>query len=139
VAGRYLLIEFDDAASADALRAQIDNASHKGKRFRVVGLFSKPTGYCQCDPQNHVTTRSNTSTLKRGKKFGWWVCSVCKRPAPSLSGLRNLLKPRDIIDPPRWMSKHYQKGPDFEAMHYIPSLSGEACGPGSVEFWNTRS
>lgn len=135
---RYLIIEFDDEASASRLRAQIDNATKAGKRFRVVGLFAKPTNYCRCDPRKHVTDKAGKSTLKRGKKFGWWVCIECKRPTSSMAGLVNLIKPRDIIKPPKWMSRHWKGAADFEAMHYITTLSGYAIGPEGVEFWNSR-
>ncbi|AVR56929.1 hypothetical protein PBI_TRISCUIT_56 [Microbacterium phage Triscuit] len=100
---RYLLIEFDDEASAERLRAQIDNATLNGKRFRVVGLFAKPRApFCSCPPQNQITTKTQESTLKRGKRLGWWMCTECKRPAQNNSALVNLLKPSDIIDMIRW-------------------------------------
>lgn len=135
---RYLLIEFDDEAQASRLRAQIDNATRAGKRFRVVGLFAKPTKYCECDPKKKITTKTNVSSLKRGKKYGWWVCLECRRPDSRLVGLVNLLKPRDIIKPPKWMSKNIRGGPDFETMHHIATLSADHLGPAGVEFMNTR-
>lgn len=138
MASRYLLIEFDDEASATRLRGQIDNATRNGKRFRVVGLFAKPTNYCQCDPKTHVTMGGQVSTLKRGKKYGWWVCTNCKKPTSALAGLVNLIKPRDIIKPPKWMSKHWKGAPDFEAMHHIITLSGQPIGKPGQDFWNSR-
>lgn len=102
MASRYLLIEFDDEASANKLRAQIDNATRAGKRFRVVGLFAKPTSYCACDPQQQITTKTHESSLKRGHRLGWWMCQVCNRPAQNNGALKNLLKPRDIIGMIRW-------------------------------------
>ncbi len=135
---RYLLIEFDDEAAASRLRAQIDNATLSGKKFRVVGLFAQPSNPCQCDSRKHVSGRGDNSTLKRGKKFGWWVCMICKRPTSIMSGLVNLIKPRDIINPPKWMSKHWKGEADFEAMHYLPTLSGYPIGQSGIEFWNNR-
>ena len=136
---RYLLIEFDDETQATRLREQIDKATRGGKRFRVVGLFAKPTKYCQCDPRTHVTTKTHTAPIKRGRKYGWWVCLNCRRPTPSISGLVNLLKPRDIIEPPTWeVPINYRGGPGFTSQHHIPNLSGESLGPAGVEFWNTR-
>jgi hypothetical protein len=102
VASRYLLLEFDDAAQAEKLMQQINARTREGKAYRVIGLFAKPQApYCGCGRE--VTTRSNESTLKRGMKFGWWVCTVCKRPAASISGLRNLINPDDIIEPSTFM------------------------------------
>ena len=124
MASRYLIIEFDEEASATKLKAQIDAATRAGKKFRVVGLFAKPTNYCQCDPTLHVTTKTHETILKRGKKFGWWVCTICKRPSSYLGGLQNLLKPRDIIDPPSWAAPDASRHPQVWS-HYISFLSGE--------------
>ena len=132
MAARYLIIEFDDEASANALRARIDNATRNGKKFRVVGLFAKATNYCKCDPKTQVTTKTHTAPLKRGKKFGWWVCLVCRRPVSAMAGLVNLIKPRDIIDPPTF------EVTNFTAMHHITSLGVGMMGPQAIEFWNTR-
>lgn len=101
MAGRYLLIEFDDAAQADALRAKIDAASKAGKEYRAVGLFAKPgPTFCGCG--NWESARGKPSVTQRiGRKFGWVVCTQCKLPVPSLQFLFNLIKPRDIINPPK--------------------------------------
>jgi len=105
MAGRFLLIEFDDEQSASRLRAQIDKASMSGKRFRVIGLFSRPgPKFCKCETWE--SNRGSKSTIKIGAKFGWAVCTTCKLPAPSMSFLRNLIKPHDIIDPPKYDTKH---------------------------------
>ena len=101
MAGRYLLIEFDDAATADALRAQIDKATRNGKKYRVVGLFSRPgPNFCRCG--TWTTERGKPATTKRGPKFGWYVCTTCMLPIPAMSFLKNLLAPKDIISPPRY-------------------------------------
>lgn len=135
MASRYLLIEFDDASTADKLRQQIDAATRGGKRYRVVGLFAKPTNYCQCDPVKAVTTKANESPRKRGKKFGWWVCTQCRSPASTLAGLVNLLKPRDIIDPPTWEGPDTFKGVQHWT-HHINSLSGLVIGEAGRTYWN---
>ena len=129
---RYLLVEFDDAESADKLRQQLDDRTRAGRPFRVVGLFAKPTRTCECDPETAVTNRTGESRLRRGRKLGWWVCSVCKRPDPQLTGLRNLLKPQDIIDSPSWAARGYTW------THYISALSGLVLGDPGRKFWNTR-
>lgn len=72
---RYLVIEFDDDAQADALRAQIDTATAKGKKFRVVGLFGRPKTFCSC----YIDKTNMTNSRVRGAKFGWWVCTTCRR------------------------------------------------------------
>lgn len=138
MASRYLLIEFDDEASASRLRAQIDNASRNGKMFRVIGLFAKPTNYCRCGA-NQTYERGKDVKIQRGKKYGWRVCLECKRPLQNFGGLINLLRPRDIINPPKWMSKHWRGAADFEAMHHIIELTApNVLGPEGVTFWNER-
>lgn len=99
MASRYVLLEFDDEAQASALCAQINAASRSGKGFRVIGLFARPSApFCGCG--TWVTERGVNSTLKRGGKFGWLVCLTCRRPAPIMDFLRNLLKPEDVINAP---------------------------------------
>lgn len=100
MAGRFLLIEFDDEESANALRAKIEDASRRGKRFRIVGMFARPgPTFCRCG--NWVTQRGRPSTpTKRGEKFGWSVCLQCRKPVPVMGFLKNLVQPVDIIKPP---------------------------------------
>lgn len=98
MARRFLLIEFDDATQADKLKSQIDEATRRGRGYRVVGLFARPgNDYCLCG--TWTTGRNRNTSLKRGEKFGWWVCTTCKKPAPMMVGLKNLVKPEDIINP----------------------------------------
>lgn len=116
MASRYLLIEFDDEKSAMALKDRIDTATRAGRSYRVVGLFAKPQApYCECNKE--LTTQTQTSTLKRGQKLGWMVCTQCKRPAPVISHLKNLLSAADIIKP-----KHFRRGA-YDLMFYFWGIS----------------
>ena len=136
---RYLLIEFDDEAAASRLREQIDNATRKGKGFRVVGLFAKPRNYCRCGDVHTIERGRPITEVKRGRKYGWRVCMDCKRPLQNFGYLTNLLKPRDIINPVKWMSRHWKGTADFEAIHHIIDLKDPAVlGPEAVTFWNER-
>lgn len=100
--GRYLLIEFDDEDAATALRAQISNATSKGKKFRVVGLFARPGKACTCSYAADKTTRSK-DWVSRGERLGWWVCNTCKRPRMGDHQLKNLIIPSEVIDPPTFV------------------------------------
>lgn len=104
MAGRYLLIEFDDATQADALRAQINAATKKGKRFRVVGLYARPGKTCTCANtlKEARELRSKTAKAIIGKAFGWWICPQCRRPRSGSQNPKNLLKPHEIIDRRVW-------------------------------------
>lgn len=94
--GRYLLIEFDDEAAATLLRAQINAATKKGKRFRVIGLFARPGTPCYCVP---VAGDRSKNRYKRGSKLGWWLCTSCKRPRLGDHDLVNLIKPHEVESP----------------------------------------
>ena len=96
MASRYLVIEFDEESAASSLRAQIDNATRKGKKFRVVGLFAKPGTPCSCAalPGDRAKDR-----VKRGGRLGWWVCTTCKKPRLGDHQLHNLITPQEVIDP----------------------------------------
>lgn len=94
--GRYLLIEFDDEQSASLLRAQIDTATKKGKKFRVVGLFARPGRTCICVPVRGIRAKDQ---FQRGSKLGWWLCTSCHKPRLGDHQLHNLITPDEIVDP----------------------------------------
>lgn len=96
---RYLLIEFDDDAASDTLRAQIDKATRSGKKFRVVGLFAKPRNLCECSKYQLQDYRA-AERVVRGARFGWWLCRRCKKARMGDHQLENLMTPADIIDAP---------------------------------------
>lgn len=80
---RYILVEVDDNATANRLRAQIDKAG-EAKGMRVVGMFRKATQMCECP------IRSEKSVL--GSRFMWWLCPQCLKPkSGSHQTLRNML------------------------------------------------
>ena len=93
---RYLLIEFDNEAQADALRAKIDTATTNGKSYRVVGVFAKPTRVCQCYREARTLKDWN---IQRGTVKGWWMCPDCRKPILRDHRLINLLTRGDIISP----------------------------------------
>lgn len=75
---RYLLVEVDSNATADRMRAQLDNAG-EAKGIRVVGMFTKATQLCECaEPVR--STIGNTIVDVRGAKRGWLICPRCAKP-----------------------------------------------------------
>jgi hypothetical protein len=90
---KYILIEFDDDATADALCAQINTATAKGKKFRLVGIFAKPPkARCTCGPLN--TERIKRGKIRRHKKLGFFYCTDCKKVRSGPQGPKNQLDPR---------------------------------------------
>lgn len=96
MAGRYLLIEFDDDTAASLLREQINRAAKAGKKFRVVGLFARPGKTCGCA---YIPGERSADRVARGAKLGWWVCSTCKRPRHGNHQLKNLITPPEVVEP----------------------------------------
>lgn len=127
MARRYLLIEFDDEASANTLRARIDEATKRGKKYRVVGLFAKPgPDFCRCGEELpydvHTFERGRKYIESRvGKRLGWRVCLECRKPLPQANFLRNLVKPNEIIDPDTHEAKY--KGRVNTLMFYFLGIS----------------
>lgn len=82
--GRYILLEVNDNAAAQsilALLARKDDPTEfdprtlsylLGAHAEAIGLFSKPGALCKCVVPSERSIR--------GSKFGWWVCTTCKKP-----------------------------------------------------------
>lgn len=66
---RYVLVEVDENDRADRLIAKLEGVPG----LRIVGLFGKPTIFCECPPP--WPERS-----VRGKKYGWYMCPQCRNP-----------------------------------------------------------
>jgi len=96
--GQYILIEFDEDASAERLCAQINAATAKGKAFRIAGIFQKPPRKrCECIGVdiNSISGRGrNDKIIKRHGKTGFWYCTKCKRVR------KGWQSPRNQIDQP---------------------------------------
>lgn len=65
---RYVLVEVDENDRADRLIEKLEAVPG----LRVVGLFGKPTQFCECE--------GPWEQSKRGKKYGWYVCPACGFP-----------------------------------------------------------
>lgn len=70
---RLVVLDFDD-------NEQAEEFIESGK-YNVVGLFARPSLFC--DPSDgHTGGRGKTGRgWTKGKKYGWWVCAVCKKPS----------------------------------------------------------
>lgn len=81
----YVLVEFDQDSQAEALMEKLRNRSS----FRVVGLFKKPTKFCECPPMSDLQ-QSREVTL--GERFGWRVHRSCRRARRAPQAPKNLLE-----------------------------------------------
>jgi hypothetical protein len=111
---RYILIEVDNNATAERLRAQIDNAG-EAKGMRVVGMFAKTSKLCSCPKQVESLYTRDKKVDVRGAKFGWWLCCDCHLPKNGAGQtLRNLL---DAVGTPTkyrdlWLSVRWRREGD---------------------------
>ena len=65
---RYLLVQVDDNARAAKLQQKLDAV----EGIDVVGMFGKPTKFCECAVR--------TDDSNRGQTYGFWLCTTCRKP-----------------------------------------------------------
>lgn len=80
---KYVILAFDSDDEADKFveETQAQRAVWTGDDVHNVtelscdvrGVFRKPTKFCSC-------TSVKSRGFSRGAKYGWWVCSQCKKP-----------------------------------------------------------
>ena len=118
---RFLLIEFDEKDSALKLKKQIDQATKKGRPFRVVGYFVQADGpYCQCPVSEWTHDRARKyAPSKWIKKYGWRKCLNCNLYRDQPGYLPNLLKAAKVLRP----RKLSMNSPEKNLMSYIMSIT----------------
>lgn len=80
---RILVIEYNDDEDAERMMESIHRASKRGASYRVVALFVKPRRFCKCAGRrltNYQADKSGHAGVVFGSKFGWWICTNCRRP-----------------------------------------------------------
>ena len=66
--------------------------------FKEVGLFQQPDDFC--DHGNWVTKQGSPPLTQLSvAELGWFICTQCMRPVPSMGFLRNQIKPTQIPNP----------------------------------------
>lgn len=85
----YVLLAFDNDEDARTLvqdmleypdRNILTPAQENDVHATVRGVWKKPTVFCECRVERAVKGKT-TSGWTRGKKYGWWVCAKCGKPA----------------------------------------------------------
>ena len=75
MAGRFVLLEFEDRDKAQAFTSDPDLNEDLG--YIVKGMWLKPRKFCQCSTkQKH--TMNNWS---KDPKYGLYICKKCRRPS----------------------------------------------------------
>lgn len=75
MAGRYVLLEFDDPDSANAFVQNNHVPHHLG--FKIAAMFVKPVKFCECPDK----TRQNANNWRKGRRTGLYLCVRCGRPS----------------------------------------------------------
>ena len=75
MAGRYVILEFDDRDAAQAFVMNNTLSSQLG--FRVRAMYLKPKKYCECPDK----TRQHVGNWNKHAKYGLYVCKRCKLPS----------------------------------------------------------
>lgn len=71
-----VVLEFSDESYA---KDYVADWLGRSSKVQVIAVFKKPTLYC--DPADGHRNRKKTHQgWTRGKKYGWWVCSLCGKP-----------------------------------------------------------
>lgn len=76
----YVLLSFDDEEEALTFVEHSDGESsiiHNGK---VEAIYKRPTMFCQT-PGGCTKGGRRSGGYTMGQKWGWWVCSICKKPS----------------------------------------------------------
>jgi hypothetical protein len=77
---KYVLLAFNNDKQADEFAQRFtDDVAERAQFERtgiyayVRGMFRMPTKFCSC-------VGIKKRGFVRGKKYGWWVCSMCGKP-----------------------------------------------------------
>lgn len=75
MAGRIVVLEFDDRHQADAFVSQELALQHDGAR--AIAVFLRPDEYCDCSDKQ----RQNAKNWRKGKRTGLYLCTTCRKPS----------------------------------------------------------
>jgi hypothetical protein len=87
---RAVVLYFEDNNDADDFIAAkdifiTDERSNMHRTYPAVDLMvAVPTLFCHC------TRGTKNQGWTRGLKWGWWVCSMCKKPSGHPSHMKRL-------------------------------------------------
>ena len=99
---KYLVVQFDNDAEADAFAATIQATEGT---IAIAGIFKKPTQFCDC---------SGELKFKRGEQWGWWIHPACGRARNG-----QWQSPRNLLDPPDILAKDRKSFMQFKDDHPV--------------------
>ena len=79
---RIVVLQFEDNEEADIF---VKNEGMHPETaiwtYETVGMFQMPTMFCPNSGSGGCSTGKRVRAWQRGQKFGWWVCTICKKPS----------------------------------------------------------
>jgi hypothetical protein len=75
MAGRFIILEFEDVDAANAFAANRYMPEQCG--YSVMAMFMRPKKFCDCPDKQ----RQNVKNWAKGKRTGLYICRVCKKPS----------------------------------------------------------
>lgn len=75
MAGRYVILQFNDSLAADAFCDNETLSEQLG--FRAIALYVQPKKFCECPDKR----RQNGKNWVKGKRTGLYLCVNCRKPS----------------------------------------------------------
>lgn len=75
MAGRYVILEFEDRDAAQAF--VMNNTLSNQLGFKAIAMYLKPGKYCQCPSKS----RQSAANWQKHPKYGLYVCKKCHLPS----------------------------------------------------------
>lgn len=75
MAGRYVILEFEDRDAANAF-VQMENIQEQ-LGFTTKAMFLKPRKFCDCPEKG----RQNLKNWRKHPKYGLYICVKCGKPS----------------------------------------------------------
>lgn len=75
MAGRYVVLEFEDRDAAQAFVMNPNLPEQLG--FEVKAMYLKPRVFCECPDK----TKQSAGNWLKHPKYGLYVCKRCKKPS----------------------------------------------------------
>lgn len=87
MAGRFIILEFEDVDAANAFAGNKHMPEQCG--YSVMAMFVRPDKFCTCPDRQ----RQNVKNWGKGKRTGLYICRTCKKPSVHhLTGILSRLK-----------------------------------------------
>lgn len=75
MAGRYVLLEFDDRDSAESFVTNPSMPDQLG--YEIKAMYVSPRQFCECPDKR----RQQAKNWSKGKRTGLYLCMVCRKPS----------------------------------------------------------